>query len=343
MTAAIHPSAAASGEGANPLKLQLPGGILINGRFDVAYERNQYTTDPTEGADAIRNFHHFVFLSRRAKADPFFFNAEVIDQSFFEFGAAFKGDIWKFKAKAGKLLVPFGADPLFHHAYGGLIGFDQEILPAVWAAYGLSTSMSIKIDPVNLMFDLYGIAGYGLDKPDDVLSLKSDFAALDDHPRPAFGMRAGISYGPAKLQYSLIVNPLGLDRMLLMSAVDLTIWRIPDIPFVEDLALTIGFMRADVTGGSAKDYYHFGDYLELRYYPVDWLYFQYRGGFQSNDNRASLYFDDRRIDPDDGSAHTLAVTGRWFGFSLTLQHTWRLEEGTEVANDFLRLTLAYDF
>ncbi|MCB9788502.1 MAG: hypothetical protein H6744_17610 [Deltaproteobacteria bacterium] len=91
------------------------------------------------------------------------------------------------------------------------------------------------------------------------------------------------------------------------------------------------------------DYYHFGDYLELRYYPFEWMNFQYRAGLKTLDNREGVYVDERRLGQEDRSAHTLGVTFRAYGASLAIQHTWRLEKKDELDDDFFRITLAYDF
>jgi|GEM_PF-1391118 len=331
---------------ARPLfQLRLPGGFGIHGRFDVAYERRGYTTDPTKGTDAIRNFHRFVFLSRHSPHDPFFFNAEIITLSFFEAGVRLQEETWTFQAKLGKLMVPFGEDPLYHHYYGGLGAFDQQMLPAVWASYGVNTSFDYRIKPFNitLHFDLYAMVGYALDDPDGIVDLRTDLSSLDENVRPAFGGRVRAAWGPLKLTYSVMANPLGFDRNMVLQAVDFTVWRIPDVPFVEDLALTMGLMRADVSGGTERDYYHFANYLQLRYYPIDWIYLQYRTGINTVDNRMGAWKDERRLDDSDFSTHSLAIGARYRGFSIVLQHIWRLEDAIELDNDFLRLTVAYEF
>ncbi|MGM0575388.1 MAG: hypothetical protein ACQEXJ_06630 [Myxococcota bacterium] len=310
----------------------------------MSYERRGYSDNLSDGDDFLRNYHHFLFLSRKDKSDPWFFSAEVVDLTFYEFGGKFgpDGGPWNFTFKAGKLMVPFGADPLFHNAYGGLSGFDQEILPIIWSQFGLTTNFTYRVGPVRLRADTYVVQGHELGEEDDVLDLKSDFSSGTD-VKPAFGSRLSAGWGPIALYYSLYVNPLGFDRNLVMQAVDLTIWRLRDIPVVEDLALTLGFMRADVTGGDAPDYYHFGDYLELRYYPLDWLWFQYRTGLRTHDNRKGAFYDDRREDQLDQSAHSLSVTATFHGFSLSAQHVWQLEKFDEQDDDFLRITATYEF
>lgn len=324
--------------------IKLPWGIRINGRFDAAYERSGYTKKLSDGKDRLRNFHHFVFLSRSGE-DPFFFTAEIVDLTFYEIGARIrpKGKDWSATFRGGKILVPFGSEPLFHHSYGGLSGFDQELLPIVWAQLGASASLTWNVKPLQFRADAYVVQGHALEAQDSILDLRSDFSPVSD-VRPAIGGRLSASWGPATINYSVYFNRLGFDRRLLLQAVDLTIWRIPDIPFIRDLALTMGFMRADVSGaGDVADYYHFGDYLELRYYPFEWMNFQYRAGLKTLDNREGVYVDERRLGQEDRSAHTLGVTFRAYGASLAIQHTWRLEKKDELDDDFFRITLAYDF
>ena len=54
-----------------PPGLGLPFGFLLNGRFDLNYERRQFTGNPFDSASvaALRSYHHVLFLSREA-GDP---------------------------------------------------------------------------------------------------------------------------------------------------------------------------------------------------------------------------------------------------------------------------------
>jgi len=116
------------------------------------------------------------------------------------------------------------------------------------------------------------------------------------------------------------------------------------IPVIEDMVLKAGALRGDVTGGATgEDYYHFGDYLEVRYYPVDWLYVRYLGGVQTFDNREGLYEDEDRFTSDDGSSHSVGIVYIRGGFRAGVYHYWRLEKVDEQDNDFLRVRLSYDF
>lgn len=323
---------------------ELFGGIRLHGRFDVAYERYGYSDDPGDGKDAFRNFHRFLFLDRRVKGDPFFFRAEVLGLNFYEMGLRLQGapdEVWRLTLAAGKVFVPFGADPLYHHAYGGRVGFDQRVLPAVWADYGLKAALALDLDPVALKLDAFALRGYALRKPDDVLDLRTHSAPLDDL-NFAGGGRISATLGPATLSYSFYGGTLDHDRSLFMQSVDLTVWRI-DLPVLEDIALTLGGMRADIFGGDLPAYYNFADYLQLRYYVTDCLYVQYRAGLDTRDNRSGVFADGSRTDRFDTSAHSLAVGWVRGNFSLVIQNLWQLELVDEQDDDFLRVTATYEF
>lgn len=325
--------------------IKLPADLRLHGRFDIAYERHGYSSDLTEGKDAFRNFHRFLFLDRATRDDPFFFKAELLALTFFEIGARFRGpdeDIWRLTLGAGKVLVPFGADPLFHHAYGGRVGQDQRVLPLVWAEYGLKAQLALDLAPVGLRFDAYLIRGHALRAADGILSLQANVSPLDEM-NVAGGGRISASYGPATVSYSVYGSSLDFDRSVFMQAFDLTVWRIPGVPVLEDVALSFGLLRADVSGGELDSYYHFADYLQVRYYPVDWLYVQYRGGLDMRDNRSGLFADPDRLDRFDTTAHSVSVGFLHRGLSFVVQHLWQLELVDEQPDDFFRLTVAYEF
>jgi|GEM_PF-5514204 len=248
----------------------LPGDIRLHGRFDIAYERYGYSDAIGDGKDAFRNYHRFLFLERHVKDDPFYFNAEVLSVAFYEMGAHLQGggdDIWRASVAAGKVLVPFGADPLFHHAYGGRVGADQRVLPFVWGEFGLKAALELELAPVGLRIDAYVVRGYALRGADGLINLQTNAAPLDDLNFSGGG-RISASLGPATMSYSVYGGTLDYDRWLLMQAFDASLWRL-DVPVLEDIAITIGAMRADVWGGKTPAYYHFADYLQIRYYPID--------------------------------------------------------------------------
>lgn len=330
----------------NRLPFSLPYSLRLNGRFDLSYERRDYKNQPFgPGRNALQTYHHFLFLSRSGAADPFGFNIEILTQQFYEFNARFvtRNERAKFLIKAGKIMVPFGDEPLYHSSYGGKTGFDQELLPAIWSRPGLAFNANVTLGPVSLASDTYAVQGYGLRTADGVLDLRSDVSNIDDL-KFGVGERLGLSIAPLTVWYSLQVNPLGFNRTLLMQAVDVEFWRLQGVPFLEDLVVGIGGMRSDVSGGGAgNDYYHFGSYGMIRYYPVDWLHVQYRWGLKTFDNRRALYYDDTRADERDNSSHNLTVGATYKGFYAALQLFWNLEKANEQDNDFMRITVGYAF
>ena len=284
---------------ARPRGLALFGGTLVlNGRFDLNLERRAFETNPWAEASttAIQSFHHFLFLSRQSAEDPFTFTAEITSLAFFEVGARFvpPSRTWRLHVRFGKLLVPFGNEPLFHQSYGGHAGFDQRVLPIIWAAEGVAASGSLDVGTITLSSDLYGVRGHGLRRADTVLNLQNDLSPIDE-VRPALGVRLGVAWSALSAFYSAYFNPLGHDRRLFMQAIDITLWRWRDLPVLDRLVLGGGLLRADVSGGGpGVDYYHFASYWLARLYLLDGLSLQYRQGLRTFDNKRNLIFDGRR-------------------------------------------------
>lgn len=328
--------------------LALPGRLALHGRFDLAYEHSGYHDHPLQaGTDRFRNYHHFLFLTRDPGEDGVGLQVEAVDLSFYELH--FQHRLLEtgptLTARAGKLLVPFGADPLFHHNYGGRSGFDQRVLPPVWAQHGVSVNVEHRLVGVGagLSWDAYALRGYALDAPDAFLNLQSDFSDSDANYF-MFGQRLALSYRAATAYYSLVYNYLGFGRRLLLQALDVGVWRWPGLPVLRDTTFDLGFIRADVTGGGpGQDSFHFASYAQLRYYPQAWLYLQYRQGLHSLGNRRGVLEDTTRFGAEDGSTHNLAVVARRGGLSLGLYHFWFLEKAGEVPDDMTRVVVAYDF
>src|SRR5207302_840231 len=69
-----------------PGGLPLSGGFLLNGRFDLSYERRQFSGNPfADGTTAaLRSYHHFLFLSRESTDDPFGLSIEILSLQFWE-------------------------------------------------------------------------------------------------------------------------------------------------------------------------------------------------------------------------------------------------------------------
>ncbi|GMU01122.1 hypothetical protein KH5H1_52420 [Corallococcus caeni] len=329
------------------------GSLSLNGRFDLNYERVNYNDHPfkSEGESALRSYHHFLFLTRQSAEDPVTLSLEVLSLQFWEVGFHISGPSWPVKvfAKGGKVLVPFGGDPLFHHSYGGLAGFDQRVLPVVFAREGLTVNVERRLGPLALSGDAYVISGYRLKRADAVLNLQSDLAPLED-TRLGVGARLGAAWGPINLWYSPYFNSLGFGRRLFLQALDVAVWRPRGLPVLEHFSLGAGLLRADVSGGEAEgyggpgaDYYHFASYLQLRYHPTDWLYLQYRQGLRTFGNRRGLILDSNALTREDGSSHNVGVMVRWRGLSAGLFQFWNLEKTDETPDDFTRLVVAYEF
>jgi hypothetical protein len=332
---------------------RLPGGIHLSGMFDVAYERADRSADLTSGKNTLRNYHHLLFLSRQGDDVPIGFNAEVLSQYFFELNARLSqpGSRLRVLAHVGKILVPFGPDPLFHKSYGGLTGVDQRTLPVVWSAIGAGVRFSYATGGLSVSDEVYAVQGFDLPSPSQTLNMQRDLAAYDG-ARIAFGNRLGLAAGPVTLWHSFYWNQMRFGRLLIMQAVDLALWR-PRLPVLNRLALGAGFVRAHVSAtdqygrpGASPDesaYYHFADYVWLRLYATDGLYLQARSGLATFDNRTGLTYDQARADRSDASHHSLALVLEHASAQVMLSYHWNFEKIDERSDDFLRLMVTYAF
>jgi hypothetical protein len=336
-----------------PPGYRLPGGIHIGGMFDVAYERTDRSGDLGSGKNAFRSYHRLLFLSRQGDDVPIGFNAEVLSQYFYELNARLSqpGARVRVLAHAGKLLVPFGPDPLFHKSYGGLTGADQRTLPVVWSAIGAGVRFSYASSGLSATDEVYAVQGFDLSAPSQNLNMQRDLVAYDG-ARIAVGNRLALASGPLTLWYSFYWNQMRFGRLLIMQAVDLALWR-PALPVLNRLALGVGFVRAHISAtgryglpGASSDesaYYHFADYLWVRAYLADGLYLQARSGLATFNNRKSLTYDEARADPSDGSHHSAALVYEYGPAQVMLAYTWNFEKVDERADDFLRLMVTYAF
>jgi hypothetical protein len=332
--------------------LLFPGGIRIGGLFDVSYERVGMNGSPTSGQNAFRNYHHFVLVSRQGNDIPIGFNAEVINQYFYELTARLwrKGP-FRLSARAGKIMVPFGPDPLFHKNYGGLSAIDQKLLPVVWSSFGANLRADVMVKGFSLADDVYLVQGFDVSAQTNALAMQNDLQAYDG-ARVAVGDRVSLSRGPVTLWYSLYWNPMRFGRSLLMQAADLAIWR-PAWPIVNRLALGVGLLRAYVSADSsygkadaipgAGAYYDFADYVWLRIYATRWLYLQARSGLMTFNNRKGFSYDAANATSADGSHHNLSVVAEYVGAQFSLGYYWNFEKVGETANDFLRFMVMYAF
>jgi hypothetical protein len=325
----------------------LPLGLRLNGRFDLNYERRGLGRDTSfgDGKNVLRSYHQFLFLSRESQHDPIGLSVELIALQTWDahFRHRFQSVPLVLVIRGGKVLVPFGNEPLFHQAYGGLAGFDQKVLPIIWAQEGVTAGLVFRHGEWSLSCDTYLVRGYRLRQADAILNLQSDFSATDDL-KAGMGTRLGAALGPLTAYYSLYFNPLGFDRRLVMQAADVGLWRLHGIPVLDRLVLGVGALRADVSGGGAgQDYYHFASYWQARIYVTDFLYLQYRQGLRTFNNRRGVIVDETRLEADDASTHTLGLVARWRGLTAGVHYFLNLEKAGEVDDDFFRVTVAYEF
>ena len=333
--------------------LALPGGIRLGGMFDAAYERAGRSGELGSGTNAFRSYHHFLFLSRQGDDIPVGFNAELLGLYFYELTTRLsgKGSPVRVSAHAGKILVPFGPDPLFHKSYGGLSGVDQKTLPVIWSAIGGGLRFATVWGKLSASDEIYSVQGFDLPARDQTLDMQRDLVAYDG-ARVAVGNRLALSSGPFTVWYSLYWNPMRFGRQLVMQAVDFTVWR-PELPILNRLAVGVGAVRAHISEDESYGkpdaiagpgaYFHFADYVWLRAYLGDWIYFQARSGLATFDNRSGLFYDASRADASDGSHHNVALVVEYAGAQASLAYFWNFEKVDERPDDLLRLTVSYAF
>jgi hypothetical protein len=330
-----------------------PGGIRLGGMFDAVYERAGRSGDLGSGYNAFRSYHHFLFLSRQGNDIPIGFNAELLGLYFYELTARVSDNGWpvRVSAHAGKILVPFGPDPLFHKNYGGLSGVDQRTLPVIWSAIGGGLRFASTWAGVSASDEIYTVQGFDLPARDQTLDMQRDLVAYDG-ARVAVGNRLALSSGPFTFWYSFYWNPMRFGRQLVMQAVDLTVWR-PGLPVLNHLALGVGALRAHISEdesfgqpdavANAGAYFHFADYVWLRAYWRDWIYLQVRSGLATFNNRAGLFYDARRADASDGSHHNVVLVVEHAGAQVSLGYFWNFEKVDERPDDLFRLMVSYAF
>ncbi len=316
-------------------------GFRLNGRFDLAYEVDGFALDNTDDAkNSLRNYHHFIFVSRNRQSEFFSFNAEILDLSFYEVGLKF-GE--KHQLRFGKVLVPFGADPLFHRSYGGVSGIDQKMLPFVWAELGAVLSCNLhqagmtSID--NEFFAVSGITG----DADKALSLTGPA----DAGTVALGDRLRVGFGKWSSTVSLYWDRYDGDYNMLLWGIDVAAGY-GFIPGLKNLSMQAGFIRAEVQGSEKSgliNYFHFGDYLQLDYRLPAHMGWRYRAAIVAMENHKGLFFDDRdsKKTSADTMAHSFSLWKRHHGFSVTAELIVNVEAAGEVDNDLFRLTTAVDF
>lgn len=352
-SATVAPAERAPADEREEQALVLPAGIRLGGLFDAAYEREGRSGELGSGRNALRSYHRFLFLTRQGNDVPIGFNAELLGLHFYELTVRLRRgpSAWRVTAHGGKILVPFGPDPLFHKNYGGLSGADQPLLPVVWSSLGGGLRVSRALGGLSVSDEAYVVQGFDLAARDQMLNLQRDLMAYDG-ARIAVGNRLAVAYGPVALYYSFYWNPLRFGRQLIMQALDLTLWR-PRWPVLRHFALGLGavraFVSADESAGTAAAvpgaayYFHFADYVWLRAYGPDWLYLQARSGLATFGNRRGNFYDGNRATASDGSHHNLALVAEHAGATVSLAYFWNFEKVDERADDRLRLTVTYAF
>lgn len=321
------------------LQLQI-AGFHINGRFDLAYEMFDFAPDSTDNVkNRLQNYHHFVFLTRNNEDEFFSVNVELIDLTFYELGLNLAD---RHQVRFGKVFVPFGADPLFHHSYGGLSGFDQRLLSIIWtelgAVYDATLWESANFSLYNELYFVAGITG----KEDQVLQLNGS----GDNTTVAIGDRVRLGYGKYTLALSFYGDGYAPGHNLYLWGLNASAahgflpW-----PYLNRLSVSLGVIRADVRSDTLGNYYHFGNYLELDY-RLPWaMGVRYRTGAVTMDNHRGFFWDDRkkRKSQHDTMAHSLTVSTRIHMLTLSVQYLLNIEAVGETDNDLLRLTAALDF
>jgi hypothetical protein len=337
MFAALLPAASAAEEGAPagvPLTLD---GITLNGRFDLYYQWTGFSDSWPDAQDSFENYHHFVFINRKSANDPFFFTAELVDLTFYEGGLKF-GD--RFRYRFGKILVPFGADPLFHHSYGGLSGVDQRLLPTVWAERGAALSAVIyekgswRVDA-----DLYTVAGIS-GKDDEVLALNLP----GNKDTTALGGRVRAGYDKYTLWASAYHDDYTKGQDLWITGLDAAAaYGFLPWPVLENFALKLGGIRADVSSEALGHYFHFADYLQVDYRLPASFKLRYRTGALTWENHRDLVFDLSKEDVKDTVSHTFSAYWRYQLLTLGIDYIINLEAEDEINNDVLRLSSVIEF
>ncbi|MBI2890313.1 MAG: hypothetical protein HYY13_05955 [Nitrospirae bacterium] len=312
-------------------------GFQINGRFDLNYERTTFSGSPSEGEDTLKNYHHFIFLSRRKKDEPFSFTAEIVDQTFYEMGVKLgEGGGIRF----GKVLVPFGADPLFHHSYGGVTGADQKLVPFIWSELGVVYDRTfVQSSDFRLDGNTFLVSGY---KGDDTKVLALNGAG--DPSKPAVGQRLRLGTGKYSLFGSVYYDQYVSSKSVLLYSLEATAgygflpWSI-----LKNVSARAGALRADVKSDALGNYYHFGDYLQVDCRLPFGFRGRYRGGAVTNENHTSLYFDDKKKDVADTVNHTVALFYDYRLLTLGAEYLANLEAVGEQKNDLIRVLAVLEF
>ncbi len=331
----LFPLGAAAEEAAHP-GFEI-GGLMLNGRFDLNLEMREFYGNLFDGTASLVNYHHFLFVSKQA--ERYFFSADVVDLNFYEFGFNLSERV---SLKGGKILVPFGADPPFHHEYGGKNGFDQEFVPFIWAELGGDLLWRVIEGPkTDLSNELYVVNAPNGDEAK--VLLPNAVSAPDGF---ALGDRVKWGYGPYTAYLSFYWNRYTAGRDAFMYGADLSAaYGFLDWGVLRNVALRAGFARMDVEGEPVTmgDYFHFADYLRVDVRLPEHLFLRYLVGSKTIQNYSGLFYDGDNGDAKDTTTHSFALYYRRpDGHTFQAMYQVNLE-ALEEKNDLFRLGWAYEF
>ena len=307
-------------------------GFLINGKIDINFESRDFNTNPLKGRFSLVNYHRFLFVSRRE--GNLFLSVLIPDLWFYEFGYR----VGRFQIKGGKILVPIGADPLFHHEYGGLTGFDQQFIPFVWSEHGISLNFqAVRSRLFVLSGDIFVITAPKGD-PTQLFLLTQPSQA----DKFALGGRLKIGYGKAIAFLSFYWNQYSGRYDLIMPSADISL-SYGFLPFTPNIAVKMGFLRPYIEGAPPiGNYYHFANYLRLDIKLPEGFLFRLLTGTKTIQNYRGLYYDRERGDENDSTTFNFALFWKKYGFTTGIQYVINFEE-IEVQNNFMRISMTYEF
>ncbi len=162
----------------------------------------------------------------------------------------------------GKILIPFGSDPLIHHSYGGLTGFDQELVPFIWSEHGFNLSLRAENKDTLIINEVY-IVNAPKGTPDEVLLLT--FTSSPD--KLALGDRLTVGYRDFIFYLSLYWNQYSGRYNSILWGVDISFSPRQFISKLSFLSVSYGFLLADIQANPTKlgRYSHFGNYIRLAF------------------------------------------------------------------------------
>ncbi|MCS7212774.1 MAG: hypothetical protein NZ927_00905 [Candidatus Calescibacterium sp.] len=314
-------------------------GLKINGKFDFSFELRDFKLNPFEGKAYFRNYHHFVFLTWRNKEQKFFLTAEIIERYFYEFGA----NIDNLSIKFGKLLVPFGPDPLFHKSYGGLTGFDQKFLPVVWSELGIDVSYTFfRTGRFIIANEVYVVNAPREDQTK--VYLPNIGSSIDKF---AIGDRLTLGTDKFILYLSAYWNQYKGKYNYVMGAFDVAFpyGFLGKEEIFRRLSLSAGILRSYATGDrdTVGSYFHFANYARLNIMLPLNLELRLLTGVKTIQNYRGLFYDKSTADNSDTASYNLALIYRIGLFSGQIQYIANSEFADEVEDNLFRVMFIFEF